>query len=218
MQPYKILPSILAANIMNLEEDIRTIFAANSHKMLHIDVMDNHYVPNLSFGPIIGAAILEKFPEAELDVHIMANPIDSLINEFASLGVKRLSIHHDSTIHLNRQLNKIKDLGIAAGLALNPATPIDILQWCHTQLDFILVMSVNPGFGGQSFIAATLDKIAMIKKLYPKIKICVDGGIHSNNIKDVFQAGAVEFVIGTGLFRTPSYVQTLDKFHKLLTE
>ncbi len=155
---YSILPSLLAADITRLGEEVTAVQKAGAD-FIHFDVMDNHYVPNLTFGPMFCAALKQSCPQLPIDVHLMVSPVDQLIESFAKAGAKRISIHPDATIHLNRSLDLIKKLGCAAGIALNPATPIESIHWCLHQLDFALIMTVNPGFGGQKLIPEVIEKI-----------------------------------------------------------
>ncbi len=201
-------PSLLAADVLHLNHEIENIIKAGANGV-HLDIMDNHYVPNLSFGPDVCKAIHKHHPSLDIDVHLMTTPVDDLIEAFASNGAKRISIHPDACIHLDRSLRRIKALGCKAGLVLNPATSIDCLTWCHTLLDFVLIMTVNPGFGGQTLISEIIPKISNLKQRYPHVMIAVDGGVGLTNIPLLSQAGASDFIVGSSLFQSDDYTQTL---------
>lgn len=205
---YYILPSMLSADLTRLGEEVDAVMQAGAD-FIHFDVMDNHYVPNLTFGPAFCEALIKRFPYLPIDVHLMAQPVDTLIESFAKAGAKRISIHTDSTIHLDRSLQHIKALGCEAGLVLNPATPIDVMTWCAHQLDFVLVMTVNPGFGGQKLIPEVINKITEIHQRYPKLDLCVDGGVTTKNIAALAQAGANQFVAGSAIFNSDNYQETI---------
>lgn len=205
---YQILPSLLSADMTRIGEEVESVMQAGAD-YIHFDVMDNHYVPNLTFGPMFCEALIKRFPQLPIDVHLMVSPVDPLIEAFAKAGAQRISIHPDATIHLDRSLQLIKSLGCEAGLALNPATPIETLTWCVHNLDFALVMTVNPGFGGQKLIPEVLNKITPIHQLYPQLDICVDGGVTPKNIADLARAGANQFVAGSAIFNTPDYAATI---------
>ena len=214
--PYLILPSLLAADITRLGEEVVTVMGAGAD-MIHLDVMDNHYVPNLTFGPLVCQALHQKFNDLLIDVHLMVSPVDELIRDFAQAGAARISIHPDATTHLDRSLQLIKELGCKAGLVLNPATSIDWIKWCVNRLDFVLVMTVNPGFGGQMLIIDLLKKISAINDLYPHLPICVDGGIKTENIAQVGASGATQFVAGSAIFNSIEYAQTIADMRQQLT-
>lgn len=196
---------------MSLGEEISSLITAGVHTV-HLDVMDNHYVPNLTFGPHIALGIKQRFPQLNIDVHLMTTPVDSLIEQFAKAGATRISIHPDATIHLDRSLNLIHSLGCKAGIVLNPSTSLDTISWCAHHLDFVLVMTVNPGFGGQSLIPAVIPKIKQLHIAYPSLNIVVDGGINPENIAELARAGATEYVVGSALFNTTDYSYTLNSF------
>ena len=205
---YLLAPSILSADLTRLGDEVEAVMAAGAD-MLHFDVMDNHYVPNLTFGPILCQALHQRFPHLLLDVHLMTNPVDDLIIEFAKAGAKRVSIHPDATIHLDRSLTLIQQQGMEAGLVFNPATPPDCLAWCIHNLSFVLVMTVNPGFGGQKLIPEVIAKIQWLKNHYPRLAICVDGGVTVENIAELAKAGATQFVAGSAIFSSKDYPKTI---------
>lgn len=207
--PFQLMPSILSADLTRLGEEVQAVLDAGTDT-IHIDVMDHHYVPNLTFGPLICKSLRERFPGIKLDVHLMTMPVDDLIQRFADAGASRIAIHPDATIHLDRSLELIKESGCLAGIALNPATSIESLHWCLQRLDFVLVMLVNPGFGGQSLIDDIISKVGLIRNTYPKLPICVDGGITADNIGKVAAAGATQFVVGSAIFQSNDYKKTID--------
>lgn len=208
MSEFKIAASILSADFARLGEDSSAVIKAGAD-WIHFDVMDNHYVPNLTFGPPICQVLSQRFPNLIIDVHLMTTPVDGLIIQFAKAGAKRISIHPDATIHLDRSLQLIQQQGCAAGLVLNPATVPDCLDWCIHRLDFVLVMTVNPGFSGQTLIPEVIDKIRWIKRKYPTLAICVDGGVSSENIANLAKAGATQFVAGSAIFSSDDYTKTI---------
>lgn len=212
---YLIAPSLLSADMTRLGEEVRAVMQAGAD-MIHFDVMDNHYVPNLTIGPFICQSLATKFPEIVIDVHLMTNPVDDLIMQFAKAGAKRISIHPDASIHLDRSLQLIQQQGCKAGLVLNPATSPDCLRWCLHRLDFVLVMTVNPGFGGQSLIPEVIDKIAMIHEQYPDLPICVDGGVTIENVAKLAHAGATQFVAGSAIFSSDNYQTTIAAIRRQL--
>lgn len=212
---YLILPSLLSADVTRLGDEVDAVLNAGAD-YIHFDVMDNHYVPNLTFGPLFCEALIKRNPNTPIDVHLMVHPVDPLIEAFAKAGAKRISIHPDATIHLDRSLQLIKSLGCEAGLVLNPATPIEIVQWCIHHLSFVLVMTVNPGFGGQKLIPSVIDKIKQLHALYPHLSICIDGGVCVDNIALLAQAGAREFVAGSAIFNSPNYQKTIQNMRAQL--
>ncbi len=208
MRPSPIISaSILSANFAKLGEEVSRVLSAGADRV-HIDVMDQHYVPNLTFGPIVVEALRQYGITAPLDVHLMIEPVDPMITEFAKVGASSISFHPEASRHVDRSLALIKSFNLEAGLVLNPATPIEVLAHVWDKLDRILVMSVNPGFGGQSFIPAALPKIKALRQKIdahaPQIILEVDGGISPNNIRDVVDAGAEMCVVGSALFKAPN--------------
>lgn len=212
---YQILPSLLSADMTRLGDEVESVMNAGAD-YIHFDVMDNHYVPNLTFGPAFCDALMKRFPQLPVDVHLMTTPVDSLIEAFAKSGAKRISIHPDATTHLDRSLQLIQNSGCEAGLVLNPATTIDVLTWCAHRLDFVLVMTVNPGFGGQKLIPEVINKITQIHQLYPHLGLCIDGGVTINNIAELARAGANQFVAGSAIFNSTSYQETIKSMREQL--
>lgn len=212
---YQILPSLLSADMTELGNEVDAVMNAGAD-YIHFDVMDNHYVPNLTFGPAFCDSLIKRFPQLPVDVHLMATPVDALIESFAKAGAKRISIHPDATIHLDRSLQLIKNMGCEAGLVLNPATSLDCLTWCAHNLSFVLVMTVNPGFGGQKLIPEVINKISQIRQLYPQLDICIDGGVTTTNIAELARAGANQFVAGSAIFNSANYGDTIAKMREQL--
>ncbi len=198
-KPIILAPSILSANLAALGNEVREVLKYGAHH-IHFDVMDNHFVPNLTFGPMICKALREDGITAPIDVHLMVEGVDDLITQFAKAGANEISIHPESTKHLDRSLQLIIDSGVKAGIALNPTTPLNILDYCLDKIDKILVMLVNPGFGGQKMIQSAVDKINHIKTLAPNHEIQVDGGVSASNIKQLHDLGATNFVAGSAIF------------------
>lgn len=218
-QAYEIIPSILNANFARLGEEIRTVLNAGV-RSIHLDIMDNHYVPNLTFGPWIMKALKKEGIKAFMDVHLMVKPVDDLIKASIEAGAHRIVFHPDASNDLNRSLELIKSKGCLAGLALNPADSLTELDAVLSSLDVLLLMSVNPGFGGQRFIPSVLEKISaahqwIIKKGYV-IPIAVDGGINLDNIADVAAAGASIFIVGSAIFNSTDYDQSIQKLRNQL--
>ena len=215
MPDYRIAPSLLAADFARLGEEVRAVIAAGAD-FLHFDVMDNHYVPNLTAGPLVCAA-LKSYATVPIDVHLMVKPVDRIVPDFAKAGAGIVSFHPEASEHVDRTIGLIHDCGCKAGLVLNPATPLVFLDHTLDKLDLVLVMSVNPGFGGQSFIPHTLDKLRAVRarvdsvqqKTGRAIMVEVDGGVKIDNIAAIARAGADTFVAGSAIFGTPDYAATI---------
>jgi len=209
-----IAPSILAADFARLGDEVRTVLQSGAD-WIHFDVMDNHYVPNLSIGPLVLQALRKAEIEAFVDVHLMVEPAERLIDDFAAAGANLISIHPDSVRHVDRALSQIREHGCQAGLVLNPATPVEVIDWVIDKVDLILVMSVNPGFGGQAFIPAMLNKLKVLRKRIDDsgrtIRLEIDGGIKVNNIAAAAAAGADTFVAGSAIFGSADYAATISQ-------
>ncbi len=219
MRKFILAPSLLSANFAHLGDEAKAVLNAGAD-MLHLDVMDNHYVPNLTVGPLVCAALRKDGITAPIDVHLMTKPVDSLIKEFAKAGATQITFHPEASEHIDRSLALIRDLGCKAGLALNPATPLSCLEYVLDKLDLVLIMSVNPGFGGQTFIPHTLDKIkamrAMLDDRKEKTVLAVDGGVKVENIRAIKDAGADMFIAGAAIYTAPNYKTVIDNMRKEL--
>lgn len=206
MQPTVIAPSILSANFAKLGEEVDAVLAAGAD-WVHFDVMDNHYVPNLTIGPLVCEALRKHGVTAPIDVHLMVEPVDRIVPDFAKAGASIISFHPEASAHVHRTIQLIKSHGCQAGLVLNPATPIEVLDWVLEDLDLVLLMSVNPGFGGQSFIPSALDKLHRVRERIDRsgkpIRLEIDGGVKADNIAEIAAAGADTFVAGSAIFNAP---------------
>lgn len=221
MKPFLIAPSILSADFARLGEDTASVLAAGAD-VVHFDVMDNHYVPNLTIGPLVLKALRNYGITAPIDVHLMVKPVDRLIPDFAEAGASFITFHPEASEHVDRSLQLIKDHGCKAGLVLNPATPLSCLDYVMDKLDIILLMSVNPGFGGQSFIPGTLDKLRQVRQRIDEsgydIRLEVDGGVKVDNIAQIAQAGADMFVAGSAIFGHLDYRAVIDNMRRELSK
>ena len=219
MKDYKIAPSILSADFSRLGDDVRSVLKAGAD-IVHFDVMDNHYVPNLTIGPLVCSALRSYGIEETIDVHLMIKPVDRIIPDFAKAGANYITFHPEASDHVDRTINLIRENGCMPGLVLNPATSITHLENCIENLDIILLMSVNPGFGGQKFIESTYKKIEQVRELIDstgkKIRLEVDGGINIENIDKIAKAGADTFVAGSAIFNSDDYSETIQSMRKKL--
>lgn len=221
MKEFLIAPSILSADFARLGEDTAKVLAAGGD-VVHFDVMDNHYVPNLTIGPMVCKALRDYGITAPIDVHLMVKPVDSIVPDFAKAGATYISFHAEASEHIDRTIQLIREYGCKPGLVFNPATPLSYLDYVIDKLDLILLMSVNPGFGGQSFIPETLKKVEEVRRRIDAsgrdIRLEVDGGIKTENIAAVAQAGADMFVAGSAIFGKPDYKAVIDDMRKELTK
>lgn len=221
MKKLQINPSILSADLARLGDDVKAVIEAGADN-IHFDVMDNHYVPNLTFGPMILKALRDYGIDAGMDVHLMVKPVDSLIESFAKAGASSIVFHPEASEHIDRSLQLIKSFGIKAGLALNPATGIDCLKYVENHIDRVLVMSVNPGFGGQKFIPAMLDKAKeisqWIKSTGRDILLEIDGGVNPSNIAEIASCGVDAFVAGSAIFNSQDYKKTIESMRNELAK
>ena len=214
---FRIAPSILSADFARLGDEVRAVVAAGAD-LVHFDVMDNHYVPNLTVGPLVCEAI-RPHAGVPIDVHLMVEPVDRIVPDFAAAGATYISFHPEASRHVDRTIALIRDAGCRPGLVLNPATPLSVLEWTLDKLDLVLLMSVNPGFGGQAFIAHTLDKLPAVRRMVDaaqartgrEILLEVDGGVRADNIGAIAAAGADTFVAGSAIFGTPDYPATIAR-------
>ena len=214
-----IAPSILSADFAKLGEEVDNVLVAGAD-IVHFDVMDNHYVPNLTIGPLVCEALRNHGVTAPIDVHLMVKPVDRIIPDFASAGASYITFHPEASEHVDRTIGLIKESGCKAGLVFNPATPLHYLEHTIEQIDMVLLMSVNPGFGGQSFIPHTLEKLKTVRKLIDSHELAtrleIDGGVKIDNIKEIASAGADTFVAGSAIFNTENYKATIDKMRSEL--
>jgi ribulose-phosphate 3-epimerase len=213
MQTPWIAPSILSANFAKLGDEVNAVLAAGAD-IVHFDVMDNHYVPNLTIGPLVCEALRKHGVTAPIDVHLMVKPVDRIVPDFAKAGATYISFHPEATEHVDRTISLIREHGCKPGLVLNPATPLDVLDYTLAKLDLVLLMSVNPGFGGQQFIPSVLDKVRAVRKLIDAagkpIRLEIDGGVKVDNIGEIARAGADTFVAGSAIFGAKDYKATIS--------
>ncbi|MEM5534823.1 ribulose-phosphate 3-epimerase [Neptuniibacter pectenicola] len=219
MSDFKIAPSILSADFARLGEEVESVLTAGAD-IVHFDVMDNHYVPNLTIGPMVCSALRKYGITAPIDVHLMVKPVDRLIGDFIEAGASYITFHPEGSEHVDRSLQMIRDAGCKSGLVFNPATPLSHLEYVLDKVDMVLLMSVNPGFGGQKFIPRTLDKLRQARDIIDQsgfdIRLEVDGGVGVGNIREIAEAGADTFVAGSAIFNTDDYAATIEKMREQL--
>lgn len=221
MADYKIAPSILSADFARLGEEVTAVLEAGAD-IVHFDVMDNHYVPNLTIGPLVCEALRKHGVTADIDAHLMVKPVDRIIPDFAKAGANYITFHPEASDHVDRTLQLIRDEGCKAGLVFNPATSLDYLRYVIDKVDMVLIMSVNPGFGGQKFIPAALTKLREARRLIEEsgrpIRLEIDGGVKVDNIRQIAEAGADTFVAGSAIFQSENYRATIDEMRAELAK
>ena len=221
MNDYKIAQSILSADFANLGKDVSDVIEAGAD-FIHFDVMDNHYVPNLTIGPLVCESLRNYGIASPIDVHLMISPVDEIIPDFAKAGADYITFHPEASKHVDRTIKLIKDNGCMPGIVLNPATNVSVLEYCLDQIDMVLLMSVNPGFGGQKFIESTYEKISEVKEMIdavnPNIRLEVDGGINTNNIGKIAECGADTFVAGSAIFNSENYKKTISQMREIISK
>ena len=212
-----ISPSILSADFSRLGKEVRAIEAAGAD-LIHFDVMDNHYVPNLTIGPLVCEALRKHGVTAPIDVHLMVEPVDRIVPDFAKAGATMITFHPEASRHVHRTVQLIRSHGCQAGIVLNPATPVDVLEWVLGDVDMVLLMSVNPGFGGQAFIPSTLDKLRQVRRMIDAsgrpVRLEIDGGVKADNIGEIAAAGADTFVAGSAIFNAPDYADVIARMQQ----